>query len=331
MRIDIHNYEAFVLDFLEGNLEGQQAEEMKAFLLMHPDIAEDLEGLDDVVLEAESRTLLQDDFVSQLKKTEVKAVAAINEDNYEDVLIAELEHDLDSNQEQDLKEFVLLNPQLKLEQVLIQSLKLVADSSIVFNNKSSLKKKNRAVVALWTITSSVAAVLLISFWLFNLPSSNIRLPDFEPLQSREIASLMIEQDAPKLQNNTEEIIISGLPIETEEQYSRPLLERMTNLTSVKSQIAIEDQRWKNEMTLLQVYAFDKKQLDTQVDLAMFPATNKSGPIKLISSMLWKTTKASVKSFSDELISDDVKLFSAENIGDLTGGMFQIKRPTKEVE
>lgn len=331
MRIDIHNYEEFVLDFLEGNLKGQQTEEMKAFLLMHPDIAEDLEDLDDVVLEAENQTFLQDDFVSQLKKTEIKAVAAINEDNYEEILIAELEHDLNSNQEQDLKAFVLLNPQIKQEQTLTQNLKLIVDHSVLFRDKSSLKKKNRAVVALWTITSSVAAVLLISFWLFNLPSSNTRLPHFELLQSIEMASLNIEHNAIKLQIKTEEFIVSSLPVEIEEQFLRPQLESMISLTSVKSQIAIEDQSWKNEMILLQAYTFDKNQLDTQVVLANFPATNKSGPIKLISSMLWKTTKASVKSFSDEMISDDVKLFSAENIGDLTGGMFQIKRPGKEVE
>lgn len=331
MRIDINNYEEFVLDFLEGNLNEQKTEEMKAFLLMHPDISEDLEGLDEVVLEAENQTILHADFTNQLKKTKINAVASINEDNFEELLIAELEQDLNPTQEQELKEFILLNPQLKQEQELTHRLKIQADTTVVFSHKSSLKKKNRAVVALWTISSSVAAVLLISFWLFNLPSSNSRLPDLKPLQSIEIASLSIESSLAPLQEKIEETQISDLPLEIESEYIRPRLESINRLTSVKSQIAIEDQSWKNEMILLQAYAFDKNHRGTQIDLADFPATNKSGPIKLISSMLWKTTKASVKSFGDELISDEVKLFSSENIGDLTGGMFQIKRPSKEVE
>ena len=36
---------------------------MKTFLLMHPDIAEDLEDLDEIVLEAESHSLLENDFI----------------------------------------------------------------------------------------------------------------------------------------------------------------------------------------------------------------------------------------------------------------------------
>lgn len=331
MRIDIHNYEEFVLDFLEGNLGEQQAEEMKAFLLIHPDIAEDLEDLDGFVLEAESQSLLGNDFTNQLKKTEVKAVASINEDNFEELLIAELEQDLSLQQEQDLNEFFLVNPQLKPDQALTHSLKIQADQSVVFKSKSSLKKKNRAVVALWTISSSVAAVLLISFWLFSLPSSNTRFPNFEPLQSIEMANIVIHKTETFLDAKMEAIMISNLPPETEDQAERVSIEGLESLASQKRLIALEDQRWQSEMILLKAYAFDKTQRDTEVDLADFPATNKSGPIKLISAMLWKTTKASVKSFGDDLMSEDVKLFRAENIGDLTGGVVQIKRPSKEVE
>lgn len=332
MRIDIHNYEEFILDFLEGNLNEQGTEEMKAFLLMHPDIAEDIEDLDEFVLEAESHSLLENDFVAQLKKEEIKVLASINEENYEEVLIAELEGDLSLKEENELQQFIAVNPQIKKEQDLVQNLKVKADEKVVFANKSKLKKKDRAVVALWTIASSVAAILLISFWIFNLPSSDGRLPDFEPLQSIEIASFQIDVPAIQIKEKNEESIIATLPLDIiEQQVSRTEIESFTSLASIKSQISIEDQSWKNEMLLLQAYAFDKKQRDTQVNLADFPATNKSGPIKLISSMLWKTTKASVKSFSDELISDEVKLFSTDNIGDLTGGMFQIKRPSKEVE
>ncbi len=332
MRIDIHNYEEFVLDFLEGNLSEQQTEEMKAFLLMHPHIAEDLEELDEVVLEAESQSLLEKNFTNQLKKTEIKTVASISEDNYEEVLIAELEQDLNAKEKHDLEKFILQNPEIKIEQALVLSLKVIADKEVVFDKKSSLKKKDRPVIALWTIASSVAAVFLLSFWLSNLPSSDGRLPNFEPLQGIETASVHVNARTNQLQEKNEESIVSSLPIEIDEQIvSRPEIERLASLTSLEREISIEDQSWKNEMVLLKAYAFHKNQLTTLVDLADFPAINRSGPVKLISSMLWKTTKASVKSFSDELIGDEMKLLSSNNIGDITGGRLRVKRPSKEVE
>lgn len=42
MKIDINNYENYIMDFLEGNLPDQLDREMKAFLLLHPELEEDL-------------------------------------------------------------------------------------------------------------------------------------------------------------------------------------------------------------------------------------------------------------------------------------------------
>ncbi len=44
-KIDLHNYEAFVLDYLEGTLNRDWHVEMEAFLGNHPDIAADIEKL----------------------------------------------------------------------------------------------------------------------------------------------------------------------------------------------------------------------------------------------------------------------------------------------
>ncbi len=44
-KIDLHNYEAFVLDYLEGTLNKDWHAEMEAFLGNHPDIAADIEDL----------------------------------------------------------------------------------------------------------------------------------------------------------------------------------------------------------------------------------------------------------------------------------------------
>ena len=52
MEINKHNYEEYILDYLEGNLRGDLLEAMDAFLLLHPEVLEAVVGLDQVRLEA---------------------------------------------------------------------------------------------------------------------------------------------------------------------------------------------------------------------------------------------------------------------------------------
>ena len=50
MKITIENYEAYALDYLEGSLEPREEQEFQNFLEEHPEIMEELAGLDQVVL-----------------------------------------------------------------------------------------------------------------------------------------------------------------------------------------------------------------------------------------------------------------------------------------
>jgi anti-sigma factor RsiW len=68
MSINIDNYEQYVIDYLDGNLDEIKSEEMAAFLLLHPAIAEDLDGLSAMKLESEVKEPLNQYFISQLKK-----------------------------------------------------------------------------------------------------------------------------------------------------------------------------------------------------------------------------------------------------------------------
>ena len=46
MAVDINNYEAYLLDYFEGRLGDDELEELRAFVLLHPELGIDLSGLD---------------------------------------------------------------------------------------------------------------------------------------------------------------------------------------------------------------------------------------------------------------------------------------------
>jgi hypothetical protein len=53
-RINLNNYEAFLLDYLEGNLDEESRYELEAFLKDHPDLASDLDDFEDLRLTPEN-------------------------------------------------------------------------------------------------------------------------------------------------------------------------------------------------------------------------------------------------------------------------------------
>ena len=52
--INIQNYEAYFLDFIEGNLDASLQKELDAFLNKHPELKQELEDFEMFTLEAET-------------------------------------------------------------------------------------------------------------------------------------------------------------------------------------------------------------------------------------------------------------------------------------
>ncbi len=50
MKITIDNYEAYVLDFLEGNLDAKEEVEFRRFLEEYPEVKEELAGIDQIIV-----------------------------------------------------------------------------------------------------------------------------------------------------------------------------------------------------------------------------------------------------------------------------------------
>jgi len=179
MNINENNYEAWLLDYFEGALDAQQVDELLLFVEEHPELGIDLEdGLDDLELVANDVAFtLKDD----LKRNEF---AGINETNYEDFLIAEMEGVIAPEDLLALQGFIKANPALENERAVYAKLKLEASTETVFANKGSLKKKRALVIPMFVRLAAAEAValLILFFWPKSKNGTDGHMVNVEPVQ-----------------------------------------------------------------------------------------------------------------------------------------------------
>ena len=106
-RIDHNNYEAFLLDRMEGNLTSEQERELDAFLLIHPELAPD-----DALLPNFTKVNAQ--LSGEEKQALMRALPPVGmpgEAPLDDLLIAKLEGDLSPKQYTALKAYLQVHPE----------------------------------------------------------------------------------------------------------------------------------------------------------------------------------------------------------------------------
>jgi hypothetical protein len=162
MRIDLTNYEHFILDYLEGRmtLEGEQL--MKKFLISHPDIKEEIEEYDaslqiPVSSSVAAKTALFKSFSD---------IRQITSENFEEFCIAHFERDLEESAEKLLSQFLTDHPDKKSSFELYGKLKFSPDKKINYPAKSKLRKQviitfRRIILA---TVASAAAILIVIFF-----------------------------------------------------------------------------------------------------------------------------------------------------------------------
>jgi hypothetical protein len=130
MNINKHNYEAFFLDYHEGNLSPQQVAELLLFVEQHPGLKEEFENFENITLEDISSFSFED------KASLKKEIVVSNKDEF---FIRSVENDLSAVEEKLLVSFLQHNPQYLPELELYKKTKLKADT-IVFPGKENLKE-----------------------------------------------------------------------------------------------------------------------------------------------------------------------------------------------
>lgn len=128
-RITTDNYEAFLLDYMEGQLDEARVEELKAFAMNHPELEIDLNDLELPVLSEEPMSF---DLKGSLKKTDPAENA--------ELLFDYLENNLPVAEREALEAKLLTDKTLSIEFHLLKKTVLSVDAVEVFQNKSTLYK-----------------------------------------------------------------------------------------------------------------------------------------------------------------------------------------------
>jgi len=175
MTIDRNNYEAFFLDYWEGNLSEQERKCMSSFLEDNPDLLDQFYDFQEVM----GVSLIPDEnlfFESKdiLKKEVLVSSGSINSNNFETFVIASLEGDLTQKNEVDFRKFIKLNPSIKEVISDYRKTYLKVPKSIIFSEKGNLKRKtiylsNPNIIS-WS--GAVAAIFIIGFVIFSILRNN---------------------------------------------------------------------------------------------------------------------------------------------------------------
>jgi len=191
MDINRNNYEAFLLDLLEGRLSAGEERELKVFLKDHPEFVVDLPDLDLFRLEKQRVLFAERD---QLKKEFPVEGTLVSEANFDMYSIARMEGDLSPSQEQDYLDLLEKDESKRKEWQDWQKTVLVPEKHS-YPSKETLKKRNPVLIRrLWFSGLSVAATLTLLFILLRTGNIATGLADSGP---SELPSAQVERAVPR--------------------------------------------------------------------------------------------------------------------------------------
>ncbi len=169
MNIHRNNYEAFFLEYWENTLSKQDRHALEVFLTENPDLTDEfLDFKTAVAIRLSDTSTTQFIGKSSLTKPEIVPYAKIEENNYEDQIIAFLEDDLNADDLADYRIFISKNPQLALEEIAFRKTYLKADQQSIYPDKEQLKRQSPVVwfKQFYIVGTAVAASLILAFVLY---------------------------------------------------------------------------------------------------------------------------------------------------------------------
>lgn len=131
MSINKNNYEAFFLDYHEGNLSPQQVADLLLFVEQHSEYREEFESFENVTLDDLIDVSFED------KESLKKEITLLNREEY---FIRSVENTLNSAEKTLLELFIKQHPQFLPEFKLFKKIRITADASVSFENKEALKR-----------------------------------------------------------------------------------------------------------------------------------------------------------------------------------------------
>jgi hypothetical protein len=175
MQVNRNNYEACLLDYLEGSLDKRGRAELALFFEQNPDLNVDIDEYKITRLKPDTTLVYYQKHL--LKKIEIQQFELIHQVNYEEWIIACLEGDLSKNEQNQFHGFLKLNPEVQREVTAFKHTFFTPDQSIKYQPKEGLKKKVPFYYhgsILWP--SAVAALMIILFGILMLLQNESQTP-----------------------------------------------------------------------------------------------------------------------------------------------------------
>ncbi len=172
MNIDRQNYEAIFLTYVDKELTATECAAVEAFVEQNPDLAPELEMLQQATLLPETELAFDN------KALLYKTAEGIQLNNYELYFLLYVDDELNRADRAAVETFVLQHPQLQQQFTLLQQTKVDAET-ISFGDKSSLYRttKKRVIPIGWMRMAAAAAVIgLIAIVYGIMPSATVVPP-----------------------------------------------------------------------------------------------------------------------------------------------------------
>jgi hypothetical protein len=180
MTISENNYEAYMLDYLEGNLDPLMTAELMAFLVENPELEKLLPGYDGLVMNPgneiyDAKAILKKDFSD---------IPVIQENNFDEFCIACSENLLNEQDRLRLAGYLKEHPAKQAAFDLFQQLRLTTDARVVFPGKSGLKKHASGITTrrlmLYAIAMAASVALLFILVIRNKPAESLMTGNSDP-------------------------------------------------------------------------------------------------------------------------------------------------------
>ena len=134
------NFESFALDYAEGTLKGETLRQFEKYLEAHPELKAELNAFGELKLQPDASVVFD-------AKDSLKHKTLVNAENFETFAVDYIEGNLSGETLIQFEHFLAANPELKKEIALFNQTKLQPEAEIVFEDKSSLKRKVLVVSA----------------------------------------------------------------------------------------------------------------------------------------------------------------------------------------
>jgi hypothetical protein len=153
MQIDRSNYEIWLIDWLDGNLNDSQAEQLRHFLTENPDLKEESEEVTMFRINPSVKSYLHK---NELKKT----TSDLPMSQFEYFSVAYLEDDLNDKEKTGLFESIENDQEKKFSFELVQRIKL-SPGNFSYAHKNRLLKRSIAQNAIrWSLIGLTAAAII---------------------------------------------------------------------------------------------------------------------------------------------------------------------------